>query len=209
METPFQIETKLFCKYLPLIRGNAAAIQARRQWALCHLHGAFISIAYVSGGGFIPLGLLLQLWERGVESITCPQCGGRTLFRALGGSPLSGSHKLAGICEDCREIVIDQTRRGEFIHRAFPIAEELAAYLESAGAAAIPPAEAETRAATVPLKLVLRELVQLTPELAPEDTSDLYESAESIATSGEVAGGFRVRGRRMGLGLADGKMHVG
>ena len=63
---------------------------------------AVLSLAYIAGGP-LRLGMLLQLWQRGLWTAACPKCGGTVRIFRWGGSPLSGNNSYSGRCVDCGE----------------------------------------------------------------------------------------------------------
>lgn len=192
-----EIEKSYLLKYRRLLRANAARIDSRRDFALCTMRCAFISIAYIGGSGPIPLGLLLKMWEDGMGSGQCPDCGSRTLYVCAGGSPLSGSHSVFGICDPC-----NKTLRWHwpplFIENCMPIARRTRAYLDSFEPPLEDPASAQDG---ITLRDVIRALITISPELAPADCSDL-ESAAPLAPASDVVGGMVLRGRNFSVGSA-------
>lgn len=76
-------------------------IRADSRLAAFPVPGTFLSVAYVSGASRISVAALLELWDKGGWSITCPHCGGPALLLTVGGSPLSGSHYWSGYCRAC------------------------------------------------------------------------------------------------------------
>jgi len=51
------------------------------------------------GGGYFSLRMLLGAWRSGRLTLKCDCCGGPLLLTWVSGSPLSGAHRLAGLCE--------------------------------------------------------------------------------------------------------------
>jgi len=51
------------------------------------------------GGGHFSLRSLLRAWRSGLLTVPCRCCGGPLLLTWVSGSPFSGAHRLAGICE--------------------------------------------------------------------------------------------------------------
>ena len=63
---------------------------------------AFFSVAYLGlSNGYLPIGLLLALWEEGSFTGVCDECGGVVNLLGAGGSPLSGSGSMWGLCGSC------------------------------------------------------------------------------------------------------------
>lgn len=81
-----------------------------RIWADPELSAAFspemrVIVAYITGGGLFPLGLLLDLWAQDSWTASCDSCAGKVLIHRIGGSPLSGNRKWQGVCIGCNALV--------------------------------------------------------------------------------------------------------
>ncbi len=99
-----ELNIKLFCDNLELIMANADLIMRRPGFFYIRHGWMQIGGIYV-GAKYIPLGVLLKLWQSGSWIGECPDCGGRAYIYEAGGSPLSGSHYCHAVCPACREIV--------------------------------------------------------------------------------------------------------
>ncbi len=95
---------RLFCDNLELIIANADLIMKRPEFLYIRHNWMQIGGIYV-GSKYIPLGVLLKLWQSDKWIGECPDCGGRAYIYEAGGSPLSGSHYRHAICPVCRELV--------------------------------------------------------------------------------------------------------
>jgi len=76
----------------------------------------YLKIAYTTGGGLLPLGVLIELWLQNHWTHECEKCQGKVLIHRLGGSPLSGSNVWRGMCIDCGEVVEEGTWKGTEKH---------------------------------------------------------------------------------------------
>ncbi len=95
---------QLFCDNLELIIANADLIMGRPEYFYIRHDWMLIGGIYI-GSKYIPLGVLLKLWQSGRWIGECPECGGRAYIFKAGGSPLSGSHYCHAVCPVCRKIV--------------------------------------------------------------------------------------------------------
>jgi len=96
-------ERELFQNHFDLIQENADLIINTPELFYCTLHAACINLAYL-GGYLTPLGVLLQLWRKGLLVDVCDHCRGDLYIFCAGGSPLSGTNKCSGLCRNCRTI---------------------------------------------------------------------------------------------------------
>jgi len=80
---------------------NRERIQSDPELAAAYSPEIRISVAYTTGGGMLPLGLLLELWTRYHWCDWCPSCRGRLYIHRIGGSPLSGNNAWRGVCIRC------------------------------------------------------------------------------------------------------------
>lgn len=103
---------KLFCDNLGLILANADLVFKRPEFFYIRHSWMLIGAAYL-GSKYIPLGVLLKLWQGDSWIGECPQCAGRAYIYYAGGSPLSGSHQADAVCSSCRETVKSKN------HKAF------------------------------------------------------------------------------------------
>lgn len=98
-----EIEGELLREYLPVILGNSERILETPRYFFCQPGSAFLSCSFFyGGGGPIPLGVLLLLWDAGEMIFDCPTCAGSLyavgLHRLLGGSGC-----VWGVCAGCRQ----------------------------------------------------------------------------------------------------------
>ena len=77
----------------------------------------------ISGVSFIPLGVLLLLWQEGHLIRSCPQCGSKSYIFQAGGSALSGSHSFSAFCPECENVFC--SRGCSFSRIYFPIFDKL------------------------------------------------------------------------------------
>jgi hypothetical protein len=102
---------QLFCDNLELILANSELVlktpeyfQIRHEWSL--VGGAYV------GSKYIPLGVLIKLWQNDQWLGECPECGSKTYIYCAGGSPLSGSHYTNAVCTTCKEFVDQKKSSG-------------------------------------------------------------------------------------------------
>jgi|PersoiStandDraft_1058852.scaffolds.fasta_scaffold07766_1 hypothetical protein len=93
-------EGLLWREGLSRILANADLILEKPEYFYCQPVDAYLSSPYF-GGGPIPLGVLIHLWEDGVMLDDCPGCGGR--LYAVGGCWMFSYYSLLGVCRDCGE----------------------------------------------------------------------------------------------------------
>ncbi len=102
---------KLLCDNLELILSNADKIINTPEFFHIRHEWSYIGSNWV-GSRYIPLGVLLLLWQKGLCIGECPNCNGKAhIFRA-GGFVLSGWYKYEAICLSCREIVQSSSNTG-------------------------------------------------------------------------------------------------
>ena len=95
-------ERILFFDNYELIWGNRERIINDETLSETRLYFSGLSLAYVSSGGPITLGMLLTLWSNGQWSTRCPFCDGVVRIFGWGGSPLTGNNKYHGFCTSCK-----------------------------------------------------------------------------------------------------------
>ena len=102
---------QLLCDNLELILANADKIiytpayyQIRHGWS-------YIGSNWI-GSRHIPLGVLLQLWQKDLWLGECPHCSGKAYIFQAGGSILSGRYRYDAVCPACREIVANSCNTG-------------------------------------------------------------------------------------------------
>ena len=95
-------ELQLFCDNIDLLLRHEDDIFACDDYFLCLASFAWCSWPYISGDGLICMGDLLSGWGDGALIGKCPDCCGKVLVNAFGGSPLSGSNWWRGYCQVCQ-----------------------------------------------------------------------------------------------------------
>ena len=95
---------QLLCDNFELILDNADLVIEKPEFFYIRYSWMIIGAAYI-GAKYIPLGVLLKLWQSGSWIGKCPDCGGRSYIINAGGSPLSGSHSFNLVCQTCRDII--------------------------------------------------------------------------------------------------------
>jgi hypothetical protein len=101
---PFRENLELILDNSELILNTPEYFFIRHTWALAG--GAYV------GAKYIPLGVLVMLWESGEWLSECQKCGHKTYIFCAGGSPLSGSHFYQAICTTCNVIVNREMESG-------------------------------------------------------------------------------------------------
>ncbi len=98
-----EFEDELLREYLPVILVNSERILDTPQLFYCQLADAWLSSMWLYGGGPIPLGVLLLLWDAGEMRFECPSCRGPLCAVGVSGSILSGCGSAWGVCAGCRQ----------------------------------------------------------------------------------------------------------
>lgn len=112
-----EAEDKLFSENIQLLLDNTDIILGNEKYFYCKFGSAYISMPYISGGGLIPLGILILLWKEHQLLDKCKKCGGDVHIIGAGGSPLSGKHNFWGYCSKCRQRQRGQKETfGELLH---------------------------------------------------------------------------------------------
>ncbi|HEY6930616.1 MAG TPA: hypothetical protein VJA66_13135 [Thermoanaerobaculia bacterium] len=111
-----EIEEELLREHLPLILASSERILETPRFFYCQLADAWLSSMWLYGGGPIPLGVLLLLWEAGEMQFECPSCGGPLYAIGVSGSALSGSGSAWGICAKCRTAQSHRGPCGRSVH---------------------------------------------------------------------------------------------
>jgi hypothetical protein len=93
-------EAEILAKNLDLLLENSGRILDKPEWFQCRLEPAYL--AYW-GGGDIPLGALLLLWQEGKMLAACDKCGAIVHLLGLGSTPFGSKQGCWGICRGCRE----------------------------------------------------------------------------------------------------------
>jgi len=101
-------EHLILTENFPLLQANRAKILAHPQLGLAWSPSMYLSLAYISGGGMVPLRLLLTAWEQDLMTGKCPHCDGGQPSKSLhlfhvGGSVLSEANKGWGVCACCHQ----------------------------------------------------------------------------------------------------------
>lgn len=94
----------LFCDHFNLIKQNAKIIIADEKLFYCSFHLAMIG-NYIMGVRYLPVGLLLLLWEDEMMVDSCQECCNKIYIIGAGGSPLSGTNRYWGYCPYCEKEV--------------------------------------------------------------------------------------------------------
>lgn len=102
---------QLLCDSLELILGNAGKIIDTPEFFHIRHEWSYIGSNWV-GVRYIPLGVLLLLWQKGLCIDQCPNCSGEIYIFRAGGFVLSGWYRYEAICPSCREIVIGSRNTG-------------------------------------------------------------------------------------------------
>jgi transcriptional regulator with XRE-family HTH domain len=111
-------ERHLFATNLDRLLERVDTLEALPAWRDIQLVGAESVMAYL-GGRVLTLGALVGMWSRGELSTRCPGCGGVLRVVRVAGSPLSGTHRITGICARERRVFAAQDRRwGRLAHDA-------------------------------------------------------------------------------------------
>lgn len=102
------VQRKLLLQSFGLLREHADTIINTPAYSFCSPRIVRLALFYI-GGGRVPLGALLQLWQEGKLIETCPVCSGEIYLFSAGGSPLSGMNAWSGICPSCNRIHIGKS----------------------------------------------------------------------------------------------------
>jgi hypothetical protein len=101
-----RVEDEFFQAHVSVILANSDRILANPRYFFCQLGSAWLSVAFwFGGGGKIPLGVLVALWQRGEMVFDCPRCQGQFYAVGISGSILSGCGRVWGCCANCRSYV--------------------------------------------------------------------------------------------------------
>ena len=95
---------QIFCENLGLILKNSEHILKTPEYFYIRHEWSLVGGIY-AGSKYIPLGVLIKLWQEDKWLDECPSCAGKTYVFCAGGSPLSGSHYTNAVCTACNEIV--------------------------------------------------------------------------------------------------------
>jgi hypothetical protein len=93
-------EAEILARNLDLVLENSGRILDKPEWFQCRLESAYL--AYW-GGGDIPLGALLLLWQEGKMLAVCEKCGSKVHLLGLGSTPFGSKQGCWGICRGCGE----------------------------------------------------------------------------------------------------------
>ncbi len=114
-------ENQQLSENLHLIINNSERIYKQEKYFYIQLSSAVIGTT-TTGGRFMPLGVLLLVWEGGHLKDICPHCGGTVYITGAAGSALSGTHFWYGYCVKCKQRV---TGRGSGFSRIWGPAFEM------------------------------------------------------------------------------------
>ena len=102
---------KLLCENLELILCKADIVINTPEFFHIRHKWSYIGSNWI-GKRYLPLGVLLMLWQKDLFIGECPKCKSKAyLFRA-GGFVLSGSYSYEAVCINCREIVSGKSDLG-------------------------------------------------------------------------------------------------
>lgn len=102
---------QIFCENLALILEKSELILKTPEYFHIRHEWSLVGGIYY-GSQYIPLGVLIKLWQENKWLDECPSCGGKTYIFCAGGSPLSGTHYTNAVCTACNEIVHRRKSRG-------------------------------------------------------------------------------------------------
>lgn len=103
-------DTGFFRQYTAYLFENRVRIWADAELSAAYSPEMRLTLAYITGGGLLPLGLLLDLWARDEWTTSCEGCQGKVLIHRMGGSPLSGANRFSGVCLGCSEVIESSIR---------------------------------------------------------------------------------------------------
>lgn len=112
-ESEFEAEAnkKLFCNNLELILGNADIVINNPEFFHISHKWSYIGSNWI-GKRYLPLGVLLMLWQKDLFIAECPKCNSKVYLFQAGGLVLSGSYSYEAVCINCREIVSGERASG-------------------------------------------------------------------------------------------------
>lgn len=118
-------ERQLFFDNFDLILDNSETIRKNKQLfytisPVMHLSAMFFGLR------FIPIGVLLLLWEKDKLKERCPGCGDTAYIFNAAGSPMSGRKLCSAYCRNCRKEF--SSRDGSFGSIFGPVHEVLKTY---------------------------------------------------------------------------------
>ena len=96
-------EKELLRTYLTSIVAHSDLIQADEEMRYALISEYALAGGMYIGGGYLPLGLLLDFWQWNQFTEMCSVCDSKVYLYGAGGSPLSGSGSMWGICIGCPE----------------------------------------------------------------------------------------------------------
>ena len=98
------VEDDLLRQHLQVILANAERILETPRYFFCQPTMAFMSSLWLfGGGGLIPLGVLILLWEKGRMLYDCPACGFQLHAVGLSGSAFQEVGTVWGFCGGCKQ----------------------------------------------------------------------------------------------------------
>lgn len=134
-------QRKLLLQSFGLLREHADEIINTPAYSFCTLRVVRLALFYI-GGGKVPLGALLQLWQEGKLIETCPVCAGEIYLFSAGGSPLSGMNAWSGICPSCNRAHVGKSDSFPKIRR--PMQDMIDKYSEALAQTKVEPVSFET-----------------------------------------------------------------
>jgi len=101
-------EQRLIAENFSLLMKNRGSIRSHSQLGKAWSPAMYLSVAYITGGGLVPLGFLFKAWDQGLMTGYCPNCDGDQSAKSLhlfnvGGSVLSGANSCWGVCSRCQQ----------------------------------------------------------------------------------------------------------
>lgn len=93
-------EYKILVENIPLLMSHVEVVVNRAEFF--HIRFGFMHLGTtISGTTYLPLGIILGLWENYNWIGKCRDCGSKVYITSAGGSGLSGSHHYSGFCTTC------------------------------------------------------------------------------------------------------------
>jgi hypothetical protein len=97
-------DSELFLKFFQLISDNRNRILEKPEYFYVRFDGAYIA-GIMIGGRYIPLGVLILLWNDNKWKAECSNCQDEVFIYAAAGSPFSGRNQYTGVCIGCKKKV--------------------------------------------------------------------------------------------------------
>ena len=96
-------EKELLRTHLTSIVAHSDLIQADEEMRYALISEYALAGGMYIGGGYLPLGLLLDFWKQDQFTEICSACDSKVYLYSAGGSPLSGSGSMGGTCIECSD----------------------------------------------------------------------------------------------------------